>query len=342
MASQSGIECSEALSAFLGTCRGGGLRLVKVVISSTPSLELESSEPACDDWEKDWDRLVPQQLQADLPCFLLYRLDERDSSSSFLWLLISWSPDGAPTRQKMLYASTKATFKKQFGAGQIQSEYFANTPEEVTLKGYKRHLETEAAPGPLSRAEEEMKAIKETESRPEVSVDTKHNTLSGLAFPFQSEAQEAITQFHRGEGDYLQLAIAMESETVVLKELSSCSVEQLPGKVPEDAARYHLFRFKHNYEGDYLESVVFIYSMPGYSVSIKERMMYSSCKNAVVEVVLGLGVLIEKSVEVDGGRELSELYLKEELHPIKSLNKPKFAKPQGPSRGARRITKTPS
>ena len=93
--------------------------------------------------------------------------------------------------------------------------------------------------------------------------------------------------------------------------------------------RYHLFRFKHTHEGDFLESTgifqfwwespwkywfssslvatkcinsililflsvfilsdnfspVFIYSMPGYSVSIKERMLYSSCKNSVVEAI---------------------------------------------------------
>jgi twinfilin-like protein len=120
-----------------------------------------------------------------------------------------------------------------------------------------------------------------------------------------------------------------------------CSVDQLPGKVPNEEARYHLFRFKHSHEGDYLESVVFIYSMPGYTVSIKERMMYSSCKNAVVEAVTGLGIQIEKSLEVDGGHELSETYLKEELHPVKILSKPKFEKPPGPSRGARRITKAP-
>ena len=32
------------------------------------------------------------------------------------------------------------------------------------------------------------------------------------------------------------------------------SVEDLPSAVPSDAARYHVFRFKHSHEGDYLES----------------------------------------------------------------------------------------
>ena len=35
-------------------------------------------------------------------------------------------------------------------------------------------------------------------------------------------------------------------------------------------------------------------------------------------------------------------YFQGEIHPVKSLNKPKFAKPKGPSKaGAKRITKTP-
>jgi len=37
-------------------------------------------------------------------------------------MLISWSPDEAAVRQKMLYASTKATLKQEFGSGQIKEE----------------------------------------------------------------------------------------------------------------------------------------------------------------------------------------------------------------------------
>ena len=56
---------------------------------------------------------------------------------------------------------------------------------------------------------------------------------------------------------------------------------------------------------------VFIYSMPGYSVPIKERMMYSSCRNAVVEVIEAtLGIKLEKKIEIDTGAELTEDFLR--------------------------------
>ncbi len=50
------------------------------------------------------------------------RLDSKDSTGAYYWMLISWSPDDAPVRQKMLYASTKATLKQEFGSGQIKEE----------------------------------------------------------------------------------------------------------------------------------------------------------------------------------------------------------------------------
>ena len=50
--------------------------------------------------------------------------------------------------------------------------------------------------------------------------------------------------------------------------------------------------------------------MPGYSVSIKERMLYSSCKNSVVDVLEKVySIVINKKVEVDSGSDLTEQYL---------------------------------
>ncbi|OAD54249.1 Twinfilin [Eufriesea mexicana] len=45
-------------------------------------------------------------------------------------------------------------------------------------------------------------------------------------------------------------------------------------------------------------------------------------------------------LEIDDGRELTEDFLQEELHPKINLHRPKFAKPKGPpGRGAKRLTK---
>ena len=67
-------------------------------VDRDPRLELDSYDSAQGSWEEDWERNVPEQVRLDFPCFLLYRLDEKDSSGNYLWVLISWSPDIAHTR----------------------------------------------------------------------------------------------------------------------------------------------------------------------------------------------------------------------------------------------------
>lgn len=111
----------------------------------------------------------------------------------------------------------------------------------------------------------------------------------------------------------------MEEERIHLVCADKLNIEKLPSKIPDNAGRYHLFNFKHTHEGDYMENigkctfnlyfpflifsifynikfVVFIYSMPGYNCSIKERMLYSSCKYPFTDIINNLGVKIIKKV----------------------------------------------
>ncbi len=79
--------------------------------------------------------------------------------------------------------------------------------------------------------------------------------MSGLSFPLTDSAMEAINKFHNSGTDYVQLCIDQEKETINLNNQSTCTVQQLPDKVPEDGPRYHLFRFSHTHEGDHLKSI---------------------------------------------------------------------------------------
>ncbi len=53
----------------------------------------------------------------------------------------------------------------------------------MSLEGYLRHVKSAAAPGPLSREEMEREEVRKAEVNVAVSVDTKHQTMSGLLFP---------------------------------------------------------------------------------------------------------------------------------------------------------------
>ncbi|TRY56272.1 hypothetical protein DNTS_028388 [Danionella cerebrum] len=334
MSHQTGIQAAEEVKDVFAGARNGQYRLLKIIIENAPPGR---------SWEDDYDRLLLPVLELDLPSYFLFRLDSTNSLGHE-WIFIAWSPDHAPVRHKMLYAATRASIKKEFGLGHIKDELFGTVKDDVSLSGYKKHVTAQSAPVPLTAAEEELRQIKLTQVNTEVHVNSLKQTLQGVMFPLEPEALEALEKFKEKKLSYVQLMINLEQERIVLSSTQATEVKDLPWRIPKDAARYHFFRYKHSHEGDYLESAVFIYSMPGYNCGIRERMLYSSCKNPLVEQLEStLHLELDKKLEIDNGDELTPDFLYDEVHPKQHAHKQAFAKPKGPQgrRGERRITKKP-
>ena len=72
----------------------------------------------------------------------------------------------------MLYASTIATLKREFGLTYITQELRASSINEMTIKSFQQHVRTQAAPPPRTMREEEMMEIHQRE----VSEQTKEET----------------------------------------------------------------------------------------------------------------------------------------------------------------------
>lgn len=247
------------------------------------------------DWEKDYDKLVAPLIEDNIPCYIIYRLDSKTPLGP-AWLLLSWVPDAATIRQKMVYASTKATLKQEFGSAHITEEIHATAKDETTFEGYQRHKKAFSAPAPLTTREEELAELRKTEVNTTINTDTRHQTLGGISCPMSEAAKRAIMDMLRGSYDYLQFRIDLDAELIHVSNAANVALADLPKQVPDDHARYHLYMFKHNYDSDYLESYVFIYSMPGYACSVKERMMYSSCKAPFLDTLQAMGIDVAKKV----------------------------------------------
>uniref|UniRef100_A0A3P8X2K4 Twinfilin n=1 Tax=Cynoglossus semilaevis TaxID=244447 RepID=A0A3P8X2K4_CYNSE len=275
-------------------------------------------------WDQDYDRFLLPLLDDQEPCYILYRLDSQNAQG-YEWIFISWSPDQSPVKQKMLYAATRATLKKEFGGGHVKYEMFGTAEEDVCLLGYQHHVTSCSGPAPLTLAEQELQRIKITEVRGS-----------------WESAKRALQQLAQRHVNYVQLRLDVEKEIIELVHSNPTEIVDLPRRVPKDTPRYHFFLYKHSHEGDCLESVVFIYSMPGYSCSIKERMLYSSCKSRLLEEVeRDYGLEVAKKLEIDDGDELTQQFLYDEVHPKQHALKQAFAKPRGPAgkRGHKRLIK---
>ncbi|XP_062842427.1 twinfilin-2b [Trichomycterus rosablanca] len=353
MSHQTGIHATSDLREFLVKARQGAVRVIKIVIRSE-QLVLGSYRELSQSWDQDYDLCVLPLLDSCEPCYILYRLDSLNQQG-FEWLFISWSPDQSPVRLKMVYAATRATLKKEFGGSHIKDELFGTTHEDVCFHGYLHHMSSSTSPAPLTAAEHELHKIKATEEerrrvvnpsgkgkKTEISMRAKPLNLQGLAFPLQEEAKRALRLLKQRRINYIQLRLDTEKETIELVHTNPTETRELPTRIPADAPRYHFFLYKHSHQGQNVEVVVFIYSMPGYSCSIKERMLYSSCKNRLLEdVERDFHIEITKKMEIDSGESLTEEYLYEEVHPKPQTLKQVFAKPKGPTgkRGNKRLIK---
>ncbi|XP_029471058.1 twinfilin-1 isoform X1 [Rhinatrema bivittatum] len=343
MSHQTGIRASEDVTDVFARARNGQYRLLKIDIENE-HLTVGSSRQPEESWDKDYDSFLLPLLEDKQPSYILYRLDSQNAQG-YEWIFIAWSPDHSHVRQKMLYAATRATLKKEFGGGHIKDELFGTVKDDVSLSGYKKYLISQSSPAPLTSAEEELRQIKIKEIQTDISVDTKHQTLQGIAFPIDREAFQALEDMKMRKLDYVQLQIDIKNERIVLANTAPTEIKDLPKRIPKDAARYHFFLYKHSHEGDYMESIVFLYSMPGYSCSVRERMLYSSCKSPLLEIIeKQLQLDVVKKIEIDNGDELTADFLYEEVHPKQHAHKQNFAKPKGPAgkRGIRRLIRGPA
>ncbi|XP_060931993.1 twinfilin-1a [Limanda limanda] len=343
MSHQTGIQAGNDVKDIFASAKSGDqYRAIKIVIEDE-QLTLGATRKASKKWDQEYDSIVLPLLEDDVPCYVVYRLDSTNNQG-YEWIFLAWSPDQSIVRHKMLYAATRATVKKEFGGGHIKDEIFGTMKDEMNLSGYRKYLISQAAPLPLTAAEEELRRIKLNEVQTDISVDTKQQTLQGVAFPVHKDAIAALERFRDKRINYVQLQVDAEQELIRLSNTDPTELKDLPMRIPKESARYHFFLYKHSHEGDYLESTVFIYSMPGYKCSIRERMLYSSCKNPLVDMVENkMQIEIEKKLEIDNGDELTSDFMYEEVHPKQHAHKQAFAKPKGPAgkKGFRRITRPP-
>lgn len=63
-----------------------------------------------------------------------------------------------------------------------------------------------------------------------------------------------LRYYFRTNFTYLFLYKDLVNEVVNLESTDKTTVHTLSSRVPDDHGRYHLFRFPHTHEGDFLES----------------------------------------------------------------------------------------
>ncbi len=120
--------------------------------------------------------------------------------------------------------------------------------------------------------------------------------------------------------------IDADAEKITLGNVQSIDIVELSAQVPNDHPRFHFFRYDHEHEGEDLKSVVMIYSCPDGSGNTKSapvrlRMLYSSSKANIENILTTIGGRVDAKLEVNQSSEVSPQAIHTQLHPPKEEKK---------------------
>jgi twinfilin-like protein len=106
---------------------------------------------------------------------------------------VTYVPDTAPVRQKMLFASTRLTLVRELGSEHFRDTFFATTPEELSPAGFDRHDAHSAVEAPLTEEEKSLGEVRRAEQEAGMGTRTREIHLSkNLATPVAEDAVRAL------------------------------------------------------------------------------------------------------------------------------------------------------
>lgn len=158
----------------------------------------------------------------------------------------SFADDKASSRDKMLLASTKASFKSDFGQSFIHGEYQVTSTHELKFDIFERRLNKhkDDESNAMTTIEKELSsATKDRIALPFAMQSTQ--TLRGVQFPVDQDALACIKKFGAGAIDFVQLSVDTLNEAIKLEDQADrLNVSDLNSKIPKQRPRYSLFRIR--------------------------------------------------------------------------------------------------
>ncbi|PHH86908.1 hypothetical protein CDD83_9586 [Cordyceps sp. RAO-2017] len=332
---QSGISASQELqaqfSSLLSSSDAFGLLVSIEKESLVPVATLPSASSSS--FEENLASLRPH-IQPKVALYLILRRYEATPKL----VAVTYVPDAAPVRQKMLFASTRLTLVRELGTEHFRETIFVTTADELSEGGFRKldaHNKLEA---PLTEEERTLGEVKRAEQEAGSGTGTREIHLSkSLAMPVAEDAITAMREVGQEGGRVVtMLRINPETEIVELVPESPRpgSIKELSEAISPTEPRFTFFRFTHTHDGAEQSPLLFFYTCPttAGNKAIKNRMMYPLMKRAVLEVAAReAGLELHKRFELEEPGEMTDQGVLDDLHP-KVAARQGFSRPKRPGR----------
>ena len=248
------------------------LASIKVAIADETFI-LAGTTPSAGDEATDFAQMKAT-LEADCACYVLFR--RRVATEP--WALLSFVPDTAPIKEKMLLSSSKEALKKALG-GVFGLEVQFSALEDVALEGEKSDAEKAAEQlAMMTTFEREAAEVKRGEAG--AAADGKVKS-SNLAFPLSADASAQLDAF--AAGTVAMVALSIEGETIALRRAEAdLPLASLAAALPTDEPSYCVFRWAHERDGGAVAPVLFVYMCPE-DAPVRGKMLHASSKASMVQ-----------------------------------------------------------
>lgn len=255
---------------------------------------------------------------------------------------VTFVPNTAPVRQKMLFASTRLTLVRELGIERFRQTIFATDKEELTAEGWARHEAHENLSAPLTEEETGLQGVKEAEARESQGTGLRRGHVSSKVDVKTGDGVvEALKLLGEDgcKGTLVQLKYLLPDETLQLdSSTDNVNPESLATSISSTEPRYSFY--SHPSSSGSEPTILFIYTCPSGS-KIKERMIYSTGKSWTrIVAERDAGIAVTKSLEATEPSELTLDVLGEGTNPAEEERKAAstpvggggFSRPKRPGR----------
>jgi len=213
---QSGITASKELVSAFNDLLGSPSSFALVVTIAKEALTPVATIPASSasaSFSENLPALKPHVTTTD-PLYIILR---RFPAEAPYFSAVTYIPDTAKVRSKMLFASTRLTLTRELGTEHFRESLFCTLPDELTAAGFDKLDRHAALDAPLTEEERTLGEVKRAEAEAGAGTGVREIHLSkNMNMPISQEALGKLSELGQGQGAGI---VMMVSSPLSLRKL---------------------------------------------------------------------------------------------------------------------------
>jgi twinfilin-like protein len=181
-------ELVSQFNELLGSDRHFGL-LATISSEQLQPLQLLTPASSSNSFASNVESLLQPHIKPNEALYIILR----KYSSAPALVAVTYVPDTAKVRQKMLFASTRLTLVRELGSEHFRDTFFATTADELSPAGFEKHEAHSALEAPLTEEERSLGEVRRAEQEAGMGTGARAIHLSkNLDTPIADEALQAL------------------------------------------------------------------------------------------------------------------------------------------------------